>query len=317
MSVTQNTRKGILLMVAATLVFAAQDGLSRHLAGSYNLLMVVMIRYWFFAAFVLTLTTRQPGGLAAALRPHYPLLQVIRGLLLAAEVCVIVLAFVRLGLVATHAIFACCPLLVAALSGPVLGERVGWRRWTAIGIGFIGIMVILQPGVAVFSPWALLALISAFIFALYGLLTRYVARADSAAVSFFWTGTVGGAAMTAVGLWFWEPMALHDWGWMALLCCTGSLGHFLLIKAYEVAEASAVQPLAYLQLVFATLMGVLVFGENLTPHVAVGAAIVVAAGLFTLWRQRVVAAAQSGQDPPEVRCLPKQVTEPVAARTRS
>ena len=309
MTVAQNPRKGTLIMVAATLVFAAQDGLSRHLAGEYNVLMVVMIRYWFFAAFVLAVAARQPGGLRAVLRPHYPVLQAIRGLLLAAEVCVVVLSFTLLGLIATHAIFACCPLLVAALSGPVLGERVGWRRWTAIGVGFIGILVILQPGAIVFSPLALVALGSALIFALYSLLTRYVARADSAAVSFFWTGTVGGAAMTAVGLWFWEPMAARDWIWMAMLCCTGALGHFLLIKAYEVAEASAVQPLAYLQLVFATLMGVLMFDETLTPHIAIGAAIVVAAGLFTLWRQRVVAAQAAGTPGP---ALP----EPVARTAR-
>ena len=296
---TQNTRKGILLIVASTLVFAAQDGLSRHLAGTYNVLMVVMIRYWFFAAFVLTLALRQPGGLRAVLHPRYPVLQVIRGLLLTAEVCVVVLSFTLLGLIETHAVFASCPLLVAALSGPVLGERVGWRRWTAIGIGFLGVLVILRPGVAVFAPQALVPLVGALIFAVYGLLTRYVGRADSAAVSFFWAGAVGGPAMTAVGLWFWEPMARQDWGWMALLCCTGVLGHFLLIKAYEVAEASAVQPFAYLQLVFAALMGVLVFDEVLTPPVAIGAVIVVAAGLFTLWRQRVVAARGAGGRPPE------------------
>jgi drug/metabolite transporter (DMT)-like permease len=297
MSVPQNTRRGILLIVASTLVFAAQDGLSRHLAGTYNVLMVVMIRYWFFAAFVLTLAARQPGGLHAALHPRFPVLQAIRGLLLALEVCVIVLGFTRLGLIETHAIFTCYPLLVAALSGPVLGERVGWRRWTAIGIGFVGVLVILRPGVAVFSPWALVPLASAFIFAMYGLSTRYVARADSAAVSFFWTGTVGSAAMTLAGIWFWQPMAPQDWGWMAMLCCTGALGHFLLIKAYEVAEASAVQPFAYLQLVFAAFMGVLVFHEKLTLPVAIGAVIVVAAGLFTLWRQRVVEAASGGSVP--------------------
>jgi len=306
MSIVQNTRKGILLMVAATLVFAAQDGLSRHLAGTYNVLMVVMIRYWFFAAFVLAIAARQPGGLSAALRPRYPALQIVRGLLLAAEVCVVVLCFTLLGLIATHAIFTCYPLLVAALSGPVLGERVGWRRWTAIGIGFLGVLVILRPGVAVFSPWALLALVAALIFAAYALLTRHVSRGDSAMVSFFWTGIVGGPAMTVIGLWFWQPMAPHDWGWMALLCCTGALGHFLLIKAYEVAEASAVQPFAYLQLVFATFMGVLVFDEVLTPPVAIGAMIVVAAGLFTLWRQSVVATQAAGGQSP----APPGISEP-------
>ena len=290
-----DTRLGIWLMIAVTIIFAGQDGLSRHLAGTYNVFMVVMIRYWFFAAFVLTLAARQPGGLTAALRPRYPVLQILRGLLLAAEVCVVMLSYVALGLVQTHAIFACCPLLVAALSGPVLGERVGWRRWTAIGIGFLGVLVILRPGVAVFSPQALVPLLGALIFAVYGLLTRYVGRADSAAVSFFWAGAVGGPAMTVIGLWFWEPMARHDWGWMALLCCTGALGHFLLIKAYEVAEASAVQPFAYLQLVVVAAIGLFLFGEVLRVNVMIGGALVVAAGLFTLWRQQVRARASRGK----------------------
>jgi drug/metabolite transporter (DMT)-like permease len=89
-----------------------------------------------------------------------------------------VLAFTLLGLVESHAVFTCYPLLVAALSGPILGERVGWRRWAAIGVGFIGVLVILQPGVRVFEVEALIPLTSAFMFALYGLLTRYAARKD-------------------------------------------------------------------------------------------------------------------------------------------
>jgi drug/metabolite transporter (DMT)-like permease len=123
-------------------------------------------------------------------------------------------------------------------------------------------------------------------FALYGLLTRYAARKDTAATSFFWTGTVGSVAMTAVGLWFWEPMTGPDWAWMALLCVTGAAGHFTLIKCYELAEASSVQPFAYLQLVFAASLGIVVFGESIEWNVVLGAAIVVAAGLFTLWRER-------------------------------
>ena len=92
--------------------------------------------------------------------------------------------------------------------------------------------------------------------------------------------------MTAVGAWVWEPMTGPDWAWMAALCVTGAAGHYTLIKCYEVAEASAVQPFAYLQLVFASAMGVLVFSETIRPNVALGAALVVGAGLFTLWRQR-------------------------------
>ncbi len=285
----QNTRLGILLMLTTTLIFAIQDGLSRHLAGEYNVYMVIMIRYWFFAAFVLAVSSRKAGGLRAAARTTQPFLQTFRALLLVSEICIIIIGFTILGLIETHAVFAFYPLLIAALSGPVLGEYVGWRRWTAIGIGFVGVLIILEPGVTVFEPAAIIPLIGALMFALYGLLTRYAARRDTAATSFFWTGTVGALGMTCVGVWFWEPMAQADWAWMAALCLTGVLGHFTLIKCYEVAEASAVQPFAYLQLVFISIMGVTVFGETIRPNVAIGVVIVVGAGLFTLWRQRKVA----------------------------
>ncbi|RKT32687.1 drug/metabolite transporter (DMT)-like permease [Roseovarius halotolerans] len=282
----QNTRLGIMLMVVTTFIFAVQDGISRHLAGEYNVLMVVMIRYWFFAAFVMTVAARKAGGLRAAAATAQPLVQGFRAVLLVAEICVMIFGFTLLGLVESHAVFACYPLLIAALSGPVLGESVGWRRWAAIGVGFVGVVIILEPGFGVFQPQAVVPLMAALMFALYGLLTRYVARKDSAATSFFWTGTVGSVAMTAVGAWFWEPMIAPDWGWMALLCVTGALGHFTLIKCYEVAEASSVQPFAYLQLVFASALGLVVFGETIRANVAFGAALIVGAGLFTLWRQR-------------------------------
>ncbi|WP_371742316.1 DMT family transporter [Pseudoruegeria sp. HB172150] len=282
-----NPRLGIALMVLTTFIFALQDGISRHLAGTYNVLMVVMIRYWFFAAFVMLIASRQAGGLRAAAATTQPVIQAFRGVLLAGEVCVMVLAFTLLGLVESHAVFAVYPLLIAALSGPILGEKVGWRRWAAIGAGFVGMLIILQPGLHVFDPAALVALTSALMFALYGLLTRFVARKDSAATSFFWTGTYGAVVMTAVGVWFWEPMTGPDWIWMAVLCVTGAAGHYTLIKVYEVAEASTVQPFAYLQLVFASAFGVVIFGEAIRWNVAAGAALIVAAGLFALWRERV------------------------------
>jgi drug/metabolite transporter (DMT)-like permease len=282
-----NTRLGILLMIATTLVFATQDGISRHLAGQYNVMMVVMIRYWFFAIFVIAYAARQKQGFRATIQTEQLPLQIFRGVLLAAEICVAILAFVYLGLVETHAIFAIYPLMIAALAGPLLGETVGWRRYLAIGIGFAGMLIILRPGATVFSPLSLLAVLSALMFAVYGLLTRYVARKDAAMTSFFWTGVAGAVAMTAVGVWFWEPMAGPDWIWMGVLSITGASGHYLLIRCLEVAEASAVQPFAYLQLVFASIIGVMVFGEALKLNVLIGASIIVIAGLFTIWRERV------------------------------
>ncbi|MGJ8618279.1 MAG: DMT family transporter [Sulfitobacter sp.] len=285
MTQSNNIPLGIGLMVATTFVFAVQDGLSRHLASEYNVMMVVMIRYWFFAAFVIAIARRKAGGIRAAAQTSQPILQSLRGLLLAAEICVMVAAFTILGLVESHAVFTCYPLLVAALSGPILGESVGWRRWAAIGVGFIGVLIILQPGMKVFEPAAAIPLLAAAMFAVYGLLTRFVARKDSTATSFFWTGVMGSLAMTCVGVWFWEPMSATDWLYMGCLCITGVTGHWLLIRCYEVAEASAVQPFAYLQLVFATIIGITLFGETVRLNVAIGAGIIVAAGLFTFWRE--------------------------------
>lgn len=283
--ILQNPRLGIALMVLTTLIFAFQDGISRHLADTYNVLTVVMFRYWFFAAFVLARSAALPGGIARVAATRQPGIQILRGVLLAAEVCVMVVAFVLLGLIESHAIFAAYPLIVAALSGPLLGERVGWRRRLAIAIGFVGVLIILRPGLKVFAPEALIAVLSAAMFAVYALLTRYVARADSAETSFFYTGVAGAVAITLIAPFWWTPMqTAQDWLWMGALCLTGAGGHFLMIKAYELAEAGTIQPFAYFQLVFASILGVVVFRETLETPVIVGASLIVLAGLFTLWR---------------------------------
>lgn len=285
----QNNRLGIWLMIATMLIFAIQDAMSQHLARSYNVFMVVMIRYWFLAAFVVTLAIRKSGGLRAAASTSQPVLQILRGTILAVEICVMTTAFVFLGLVESHVVFASFPLLIAAMSGPVLGEKVGWRRWIAIAIGFTGIVVILQPGRTVFSAYALIPLFSAFLFAVYGLLTRYASRADSTETSFFWMGITGAVVTTLVGLWYWQPMNIGDWGWMISLCLTGALAHWCLIRCYELAEVSVVQPFAYLQLVYASIIGIMIFGEDLHLNVVIGGVIVIGAGLFTLARERQTA----------------------------
>ena len=281
-----NPRLGIPLMIATTFVFAMQDGLSRYLAAEYNVVTVLMIRYWFFALFVIALSAARKGGIRRVAHTTQPVLQILRGVLLVAEIGVTVLSFVLLGLIGTHAIFTAYPLMIAALSGPVLGERVGWRRWLAICVGFTGILIILRPGFAVFSPAALVPLLAALLFAIYGLLTRFVARKDSAETSFFYTGVAGAVAVTLVGPFFWDPMQGNDWWLMAALALSGAFGHFLLIKTYEVAEASTVQPFAYFQLVFVSFIGLLVFNETLDLWTVTGAALIVGAGLFTFWRER-------------------------------
>lgn len=271
-------------MVATTFVFAAQDGISAHLAKEYNTFAVVMIRYWFFAAFVLAIAARSPGGIRGTARTDQLGLQIGRGALLALEICVAVYGFTLIGLVESHALFATYPLIITALSGPLLGETVGWRRWVAVLVGFVGMLIILDPGRGVFDPIALIPLGSALLFALYGVATRYAARRDTTATSFFWTGIVGAVVMTAVGLPNWETMDSVDALWMATLCATGVLGHWMLIRCYELAEASAVQPFAFFHQVFAATLGIVIFAEVLRANVAIGASVILAAGIFALWR---------------------------------
>ena len=278
----KDASKGIWLMVAAVTVFAMQDGFSRHLAETYNTFMVIMIRYWFFAVFVVLLAWRQPQGFRASVRTHHPWLHLMRASLLIAEVCVIVQGYTLIGLINSHAIFAVCPLLVSVLAVPLLGERIAWQRWVAIGAGLAGVLIILQPGSGVFSLASLLPLAAATMFAIYSLLTRLATRDEPAFVALFWSGIIGAGLVSVIGIPNWQPMTGADWLWMTIYALLALLGNWLLIRCYEVAEASSVQPFAYLQIVLVSLIGIVVYGEVLRTPVLVGGAIVVAAGLFAL-----------------------------------
>ena len=186
-----NPPLGIKLMIATTVVFAIQDGLSRYLAENYNVITVVTIRYIFFMCFVLAFSANQQGGIRAIASTDQLLLQIGRGLLLAAQICVAIFSFTTVGLVHFHAVFASYPLMILALSVPILREAVGWRRWIAVLIGFSGVVLILRPGSAMFSYTSIMPLIAAVMMASYGLMTRFAARNDSAHTSFFWTAIAG------------------------------------------------------------------------------------------------------------------------------
>jgi len=281
-----NPRRGIQLMVLTTIIFAIQDGISRYLAGSYDIITVVTIRYWFFAIFVFAFSARKSGGLKQAATTSQPWLQAGRGVLLVTQICVAVLGFSQVGLVQFHAIFASYPLMVMALSVPFLGEIVGWRRWLAVGCGFAGVFVILQPGSSAFGSSAIIPLCAAILMATYGVLTRFAARRDNAITSFFWTGMAGAVAMTVVVPFFWHPPQGSDWWWMVLLCITGASGHFCLISALDTTHASTIQPFAYLQLVFASTIGIVVFDDQLDRALITGSLMIVGSGLFALNRER-------------------------------
>ena len=282
---SRNPTRGIWLMIAAVFTFALQDGFSRHLAETYNTQMVVMIRYWVFAAFVLMLAVRRPGGIAAirSRRLHW---HVLRAVLLVAEICVMVYAYTLIGLIQSLAIFTICPLFVVAMSGPILGEKLSLRRWIAVGFGCAGVLVILRPGAGVFTWAALLPLASAFMFALYSVLTRLTTRDEPFFAAFFWPPIIGAVLMTGVGLPHWQAILPLDWVYMMAYAAISVASNWLLQKTYEAAEASVVQPFAYLQIVFVTVIGIVVYNEVLRPEVAVGAVLVVLAGLFALTQAR-------------------------------
>ena len=280
-----NPSLGILLMILTTMIFAVQDGISRYLAENYNVLTIVMIRYWAFALFVIALSHYR-GGVRSIAKTSRPLLQFGRGMLLVFQICLAVWAFTLVGLVNFQAVFASYPLTVTAISALFLGEKVGWRRWAAILVGMIGVIIALRPGAGMFSPVMLVPLACTMCFAVYSVLTRYVSRDDSPQTSFFWTGIGGAVGITFIGPFFWLPPAGLDWYWMALLCITGMAGHFTLIKAYQVSEASTVQPFAYFQLVFASAVGIWAFGDLVDVYIITGGTIIVGAGLFTFWRER-------------------------------
>lgn len=286
-STGQSNVRGVAFMVATTIIFAAQDGLSKALAEDHSPILVTMWRYWFFGGVCLILLWRQ--GFASGLKSGQPKLQIFRGVLLALEICVAVAAFHIVGLAKTHSIFAFGPLLVVALSRFVLGEQFGWRRWAAIGVGFLGMMIIIRPGTEALSPDLWIAIVGMIMFAIYGIATRRVARTDAAMTSFYYTGIFGAVVMTMIGPFYWSPLVGWDIVMMCILCITGMTGHYLLIKAFEAAEASAIQPFAYFQTVAASAIGVAIFGEIVSPWTVLGGAIVVGAGVFAFWREHVKA----------------------------
>ena len=285
-STSRSAQLGIMMMLGSAATFGLQDGFSRLLAETYSVLSIVAIRYWFFMLFVLAFSATHPSGIRGVARTSRPVLQIFRGLLLVSQICTAIYGFTIVGLVGWQVIFASYPLMIAALSVPFLGERVGWRRWFAIAIGFVGVAIALDPQAAFFSPQIILPVLGAIQFALYGILTRIAGRMDSAATSFFWTGVAGAVATTMIAPFAWDPPTGSDWGWMAALCVTGVVGHFLLIKALEQAEASLLQPFAYFSMLVSATIGHFAFGDPVTPAMLFGAAIIVAAGLFTLARER-------------------------------
>jgi len=280
-----NVSLGISLMVVTTFMFSTMDGVSKYLAETNNVFTLVTFRYWFIALIIIISCIFIKNSFVTIIKTKQPYVQFSRGLILSLNNCLVVYTFTLLGLVETHAIIACYPLIVAGLSVPFLGEKFGWRRWTAILTGFIGVLIILRPGSSVISEGSVFAIIGAVMFAVYLILTRYVSRLDTAVTSFFWTGIGGTVTMTVISFFIWEPIPQKDFLWLLTMCILSSGSHFLMVKTLQIAEASVIQPFSYLQLVFGSIIGVMIFSESIDLMIIVGVTIVIGSGLFTTWRE--------------------------------
>ena len=273
---------GIACVLIAMLTFATQDAITKTLAQDLAVAQIVMVRYWLFAAFATVLIARRPGGLGRAVRARRPWLQVVRSVIFVVEIGVFAWVVARMPLSTAQAVFAVCPLMVTALSPIVLGERVGLVRWLAVTAGFVGVLVILRPTDGVLDPVGVVAVIGAAMFATYTLLTRLLAQEDRFETSYGYVAWIGCLVATLVGPFLWLNPTGEQWLGLLVLGCTGIFGHMLLMKAYELSEASVLQPFTYTQLLWGIVIGMAVFNEIPDLWMLTGATIVVGAGLVAM-----------------------------------
>ena len=182
---------------------------------------------------------------------------------------------------------ASVPLIVLALAVPILKERVGHRRWFAVILGFLGVLIILRPGFGNWQPILFLPLLGAFGFAVYLVLTRMAAKFDTIGTSAFYTGLVGLSVLTIFLPLEWKTPTIEEWGWLLLASVLGLCGHISVIKALSMAEASVLQPFFYVVLVWATFLGFIIFDDIPDSITIIGACIIVGSGLYAWYRERV------------------------------
>src|SRR5262252_1967711 len=278
---------GIALMCGAVACFALLDTTAKYLNLYMSTLQVVWARYT--GAFLFPFVVSNPWTRPGLVRTTRPLLQLVRSVLLLGSTLGNFAALRYLQLDEAIALVFSTPFFVAALSGPMLGEWVRWRRWSAIAVGFIGVLVVTRPGTGSFQPAALLSVSAALCYAVYSITTRILARTDSNETTLFYSNIVGALALLPVVPFVWttpsDPLVITL---MVATGAVGSLGHYLLIAAHRLAPAAVLSPFIYTEIVLVTATGFLVFGDVPNRSTLTGAAIVVASGLYILHRERTV-----------------------------
>jgi drug/metabolite transporter (DMT)-like permease len=284
---TQNdVMRGIFYMTCAVTMFPFINASSKYLSGFYPITEIVWARFAGHLVFVvLAFFPRLRWSLFHTVRP---VVQIARSMLLLGATTLFVSAIGQLPLATASAIGFASPFIVTALSVPVLRERVGPRRWTAVIIGFIGVLIIIRPG-AGFTNWAsLLVLASTSCYAVYQVLTRLIAPHDRAETGIVYAALVGTAAMSIIAPFEWRlPDAALDWLLFACLGFFGGFGHYFVIKAYRFGPAAVIAPFSYGELMGTTIIGYYAFGNFPDGWTWLGAAIIVACGAYIAYREGV------------------------------
>lgn len=276
--------KGIALIVLATFLFASHDAISKYLSGFYPIILIVWARYVVHTLLMAGIFLPQSG--LRVLRTKRPGLQVLRALCLLGTSLFFTSGLMYIPLAEATAVNFLAPLLVTALSVPLLGERVSRGQWAAVIVGFIGVLVIVHPGGDLFTPAVLLPLCSATCFCFYQLLTRRLSEVDSATTSNFFAGLFNTLIMSALVPFFWEvPSFGHGVMMLALGGC-GMSAHLFLTQAFRHAAPALLAPFGYGQIIFAGLLGLLVFGHVPDSVALVGIVIICLSGLAAAWQSR-------------------------------
>jgi drug/metabolite transporter (DMT)-like permease len=277
---TNSSKKGIITLIIATFFLALMDGMSRYMAELYDVLNINMFRFWIIGSFVILISLRGRGVLRSILKTKQPVAQISRGLLFISSLLMAIYSYTQVGLIVTHALMAVFPLLTVLLSGLFLKEEITRIKVVAVGVGFLGVTIIINPINLEFSLVSVLPLISAVTFAIYAVLTRKVASTDNTETSFFWVSLVSAIAITIPSPLFYKPIQFSDLYFLVLLCTFSLVGHFLLTNAYRHAEASVLQPFSYFHLFFASVVGIIFFQDPLTISTVAGGGLIVFGGIL-------------------------------------
>ena len=282
---------GISLTLATMFGFAVMDAFSKVLGQRLGIPQILWVRYILYT--MLAVAMLRPKGLRQVFHSKQPILQLARSLLILLENAVFVYAFTLMPLADMHAIAAASPLLVIALSVPVLGETVGLRRWLAVGLGFAGVLLIVRPGFQHINWSMTVALAGALLWGVYQGLVRLCARTDSSDTTWLWTAVVGLLATSVAGPATWVWPDARGWAMLFAIAFLGTSCHWAFIKALSITEASVLQPYSYTLFVWAAIIGWLWFGDVPDRWTLAGAAVIIASGLYAWHRERVRARERS------------------------